>query len=105
MVTFVAPTIKIGIILSRMVLICFGLINNRLRITAEINSRIKTKPTAPKIGVVCLMKTNALLQTAESPMIETQSIMAGLFFKKLTLLEILKTFLKKASSDNETLNF
>ena len=105
MVTFVAPTIKIGIILSRMVLICFGLINNRLRITAEINSRIKTKPTAPKIDVVCLMKTNALLQTAESPMIETQSRMAGLFFKKLTLLEILKTFLEKASSDNETLNF
>ena len=67
MVTFVAPTIKIGIILSLMVLICFGLINNRLRITAEMNSRIKTKPTAPKIGVVCLMKTNALLQTAESP--------------------------------------
>ena len=105
MVTFVAPTMKTGTRLSRMVLKCFGRINKRLRIIAEINSRIKTKPTAPKIGVVCLMKTNALLQTAESPMIETQSRMAGLFFKKLTLLEILKTFLKKASSDDETLNF
>jgi len=105
MVTFVAPTMKTGTRLSRMVLKCFGLINKILRIIAEMNSRIKTKPTAPKIGVVCLMNTNALLQTAESPMIETQSRMAGLFFKKLTLLEIFKTFLKKASSDNETLNF
>ena len=40
MVTFVAPTIKIGIILSRMVLICFGLINNRLRITAKGDLRL-----------------------------------------------------------------
>ena len=88
MATFVAPTMKIGIRLSRMVLICFGLMNIILRITAAINSRIKTKPTAPKIGAVCLMKTNALLQTAESPMIKTQSRMAGLFFKKLTLLEV-----------------
>ena len=80
MVTFVAPIIKIGTMFSRMILICFGLINSSPRITAEMNSRMKTKPTAPKIGAVCLIKTNALLHTAERPMIKTQSRMAGLFF-------------------------
>ncbi len=48
---------------------------------ADMKSRMNTNPTAPKIGAVVLMNTNALLHTAESPKIKTQSRMAGLFLK------------------------
>ena len=68
MVTFVAPTIKIGPIFFRMIAKCFGRIKSKLRIIEEINKRINTNPTAPNMGVVFFMNTNALLHTAERPM-------------------------------------
>ena len=69
MVTFVAPTMNMGTMLSLMVPKCFGRIKNTLRIMADKKSRMNTSPTAPNIGVVFFMKTNALLHTAERPMI------------------------------------
>ena len=69
MVTFVAPTIKIGTIFSRMISKCFGRMNKRLRIMEDMNRRMNTNPAAPNIGAVFLINTNALLHTAERPMI------------------------------------
>jgi len=69
MVTFVAPTIKIGTIFSRMIAKCFGRMNKRLRIMEDMNRRMNTNPTAPNIGAVFFINTNALLHTAERPMI------------------------------------